>query len=253
MRQTFPPSTYLADSLVYRLYEILNRLQSIESALHIERSGSPPANSASSPSVRPASPSAHSSDGGDMEDTDSVGKAILAKSNPFDEINQTIESVSGRPAQNMGQIELSDYGAPDVLRRGTLTPDECQQLFDLCVSIPRSSSRLSLTLCSYSFFASLHPWIMMLSLDDDRNAMAVRQRSTLLFHTILLLSTAYSSPFPSQLHLTLVTYLNVRRFPKLLLLEPISPFPTCRTLSLPNSSIPNLTSSTPTSSALSTS
>ncbi|GAA5855289.1 hypothetical protein JCM8547_009019 [Rhodosporidiobolus lusitaniae] len=189
-----------------KLYEIATRLQSIESALHIHRPRSPHGGvSHSSHSLHPASPSAHSSDAGhddeDAEETSSVGKAVLAIANPMAEINATIESISGRPAPKMTQMELSDYGSPDVLRRGVLTPDECQQLFDF-------------------FFASLHPWIMMLSLDEDRNAMAVRQRSTLLFHTILLLSTAYSSPFPSQLHLTLVTFLNNIIAPQLINPQP---------------------------------
>lgn len=95
-----------------------------------------------------------------------------------------------------------------------------------CASPPSPSSgshtRTVLTLgrLARSFFASLHPWIMMLSLDDDRDAMAVRDKSPLLFHTILLLSTAYSTPFPSQLHLTLVTFLNNILAPQLLNPQP---------------------------------
>ncbi|GAA6024073.1 hypothetical protein JCM10207_009299 [Rhodosporidiobolus poonsookiae] len=196
------PSTGSNADVTQKLFEIATRLQTIESALHIHRPSSPGPHSLSSHSHHPASPSAHSSDGGDdVEDNTSVGKAVREGANPLGEINATLESINGKAVPQTNFAELQDYGAPDVLRRGVLTPEECQQLFDF-------------------FFASLHPWIMMLSLDDDRNAMLVRQRSTLLFHTILLLSTAYSSPFPSQLHLTLVTFLNNIIAPQLLNPQP---------------------------------
>lgn len=61
---------------------------------------------------------------------------------------------------------------------------------------------------------------MMLSLDEDRNAMGVRSRSSLLFHTILVLSTSYSTPFPSQLHTTLVTFTNNIFAPQILNPQP---------------------------------
>ncbi|GJN88921.1 hypothetical protein Rhopal_001892-T1 [Rhodotorula paludigena] len=194
------PST----QMTAKLYEIATRLQSIESALHINHSvPSPAIHSSDTHSHHPRSPSVHSSDdGNDPEDDASAGKAAAAAANPIHEINATIDSVQGpKPLPRQSIMELNDYGAPDVLRRGVLTPAECQQLFDF-------------------FFASLHPWIMMLSLDDDRNAMTVRQKSPLLFHTILLLSTAYSTPYPSQLHLTLVTFLNNIIAPQLLNPQP---------------------------------
>lgn len=61
---------------------------------------------------------------------------------------------------------------------------------------------------------------MNFSLDSDRDALAVRARSPLLFHVILLLSTAYSSTFPSQLHLTLVTFTNNILAPQILSPQP---------------------------------
>lgn len=61
---------------------------------------------------------------------------------------------------------------------------------------------------------------MMLSLDEDRDAMGVRSRSSLLFHTVLLLSTSYSTPFPSQLHTTLITFLNSIFAPQILNPQP---------------------------------
>ena len=61
---------------------------------------------------------------------------------------------------------------------------------------------------------------MMLSLDADCDAAAVRSRSTLLFHTILLLSTSYSVPFPSQLHVTLTNFVNTILAPQILSPQP---------------------------------
>ncbi|GAA6000851.1 hypothetical protein JCM5350_000367, partial [Sporobolomyces pararoseus] len=55
---------------------------------------------------------------------------------------------------------------------------------------------------------------------SDRDALAVRSKSPLLFHVILLLSTAYSSTFPSQLHLTLVTFTNNILAPQILSPQP---------------------------------
>lgn len=50
--------------------------------------------------------------------------------------------------------------------------------------------------------------------------MGVRSRSPLLFHTILALSTSYSTPFPSQLHTTLVTFVNNIIAPQILSPQP---------------------------------
>ncbi|KAK4699644.1 hypothetical protein P7C70_g6615, partial [Phenoliferia sp. Uapishka_3] len=61
---------------------------------------------------------------------------------------------------------------------------------------------------------------MMLSLDEDRDAAGVRARSTLLFHTILLLATSYSVPFPSQLHMTLISFTNSILAPQILSPQP---------------------------------
>lgn len=187
-----------------RLYEISSRLQSIEAALNLKDGhASPGAVSSHSFEHRRRSPSPHTSDDGEMtDDNASVGRAVAAAANPLHEINATIDQIQGvARTPKYPFMQSNDYGAPDALRRGLLTTEECQQLFDF-------------------FFASLHPWVMMLSLDDDRDPLVVRERSSLLFHTILLLSTAYSSPFPSQLHLTLVTFLNAIIAPQLLNPQP---------------------------------
>lgn len=188
-----------------RLFEISTRLQSIESALRIGKDIHASPGGASSHSYDQArrSPSPDTSDDGEAtDDNASVGRAAAAAANPLHEINATIDQIQGiaRPPK-YPFMESNDYGAPDALRRGLLTNEECQQLFDF-------------------FFASLHPWVMMFSLDEDRDPQTVRARSPLLFHTILLLSTAYSSPFPSQLHLTLVTFTNAIIAPQLLNPQP---------------------------------
>lgn len=59
----------------------------------------------------------------------------------------------------------------------------------------------------------------MLSYTTEKDAMAVRQRSPLLFHTILLLATSYS-PSTSNLHSTLNTFLNAIIAPQLLSPQP---------------------------------
>jgi hypothetical protein len=194
-----------SDFLRHRLYEISSRLQSIEAALRIKDGThhSPGVISHNSYDRHLRSPSPHSSEDGEAtDDNASVGRAAADAANPLHEINATIDQIQGTArTPKYPFMQSNDYGAPDALRRGLLTAEECQQLFDF-------------------FFASLHPWVMMLSLDEDRDPLVVRSRSSLLFHTILLLSTAYSSPFPSQLHLTLVTFLNAIIAPQLLNPQP---------------------------------
>ncbi|GAA5982132.1 hypothetical protein JCM10908_004753 [Rhodotorula pacifica] len=203
-----PPEDMLSantgDAVAQRLYEISTRLQSIESALRLKDShDSPGIASSYSYDRHHRSPSPHTSDDGAATDEDaSVGRAAAAEANPLHEINATIDQIQGVVrTPKYPFMQSNDYGAPDALRRGLLTAEECQQLFDF-------------------FFASLHPWVMMFSLDADRDPLAVRARSPLLFHTILLLSTAYSSPFPSQLHLTLVTFVNAIIAPQILNPQP---------------------------------
>lgn len=61
------------------------------------------------------------------------------------QINASIDAIVGQAATRAEALE-DDYGAPDVLRRGLLTTDECQELFELCVvpPLPPSSIRLDL-------------------------------------------------------------------------------------------------------------
>ncbi|KAK4049031.1 hypothetical protein OIV83_004392 [Microbotryomycetes sp. JL201] len=189
-----------------KLYEIAARLQSIESALHIQQGISPKshehAGSSHFSSHMAQSDDEDGSIADDMDHDDSTstkGKSNNDSYNPMSEIHQSMTAL-GTATTPRGTV-IDDYGAPDIIRRGILTAEECQELFDF-------------------FFSSLHPWVMMLSLDDDRNAMRVRSRSPLLFHTILVLSTSYSTPFPSQLHITLVTFVNNIFAPQILSPQP---------------------------------
>ncbi|KAK4055990.1 hypothetical protein OIO90_002985 [Microbotryomycetes sp. JL221] len=191
-----------------KLFEIAARLQSIESALHIQQ-GISPVSHDHAESSHFSSHVAHSDDegagsSGDEMDQDDSGSTKGTKSNtdsinPMSEIHRSMTAL-GTGTTPRGSA-TDDYGAPDIVRRGILTPEECQELFDF-------------------FFASLHPWVMMLSVDEDRDAMGVRSRSSLLFHTILVLSTSYSTPFPSQLHTTLVTFVNNIFAPQILSPQP---------------------------------
>ncbi|KPV75620.1 uncharacterized protein RHOBADRAFT_52669 [Rhodotorula graminis WP1] len=61
---------------------------------------------------------------------------------------------------------------PDVLERGIMTLDECEAEFDI-------------------FFTHIQPWAALLSVALDRQPLAVRARSPLLFHAILLLALYY--------------------------------------------------------------
>ncbi|GAA5916912.1 hypothetical protein JCM5296_000615 [Sporobolomyces johnsonii] len=197
------PTGEPSPAVAQKLFEIATRLQSIESALHINHHGpsSPPnhLHTSTTPSHHAGSVSAASSDAGD-NDVDDGTSAVAASANPINEINATIESICGQTGRHVVP-GAEDYGAPDVLRRGVLAPQECQDLFDF-------------------FFASVHPWLMNFSLDTDRDALSVRQSSPLLFHTILLLATAYAPSFPSQLHLTLVTFTNNILAPQILSPQP---------------------------------
>lgn len=102
-------------------------------------------------------------------------------------MNNILLQVVGAAARHNEQSG-AEYGAPDAIRRG-LHPSEAQRLFDF-------------------FHARIAPWVTFFSFQDDTDAMIVRSRSSLLFHTILLLATAYTTPFPSDLHTTFSTYLN---------------------------------------------
>lgn len=157
----------------------------------------------SSPSHHPTQ-SGHNESGEDDETeehdgTDSGSILEQTNSNPIKEINESIEQVVGSASKRVA-VPIDD-SSPDVISRGFLTINECQQLFDF-------------------FFAAIHPWVMMLSLREDRDAANVRSKSSLLFHTILLLATAYSTPFPDPVHEQLIHITNSILAPQILNPQP---------------------------------
>jgi hypothetical protein len=121
---------------MYRLDLIVARLQSIESVLHFSQqhvnpfSGASPRDVLSSRSPSHAgqsrSPTPESSHGGMDQESDSRPMTT----NPIQEINHSIETVVGVNESANGTLG-EDYGCPDVLKRGVLTAEECQELFEL--------------------------------------------------------------------------------------------------------------------------
>ncbi|KAI5475049.1 C6 transcription factor [Pseudohyphozyma bogoriensis] len=187
--------------MTQKLFEIASRLQSIESALHLSRrhDASTASQSVSHDAQSIGSDDDMDHDGGSVEDITKT-----SRNNPMEMIKESIDAVVGQgftPGGTRVQASGEDWGMPDIVARNMLTMKECQELFDF-------------------FFQSIHPWVMMLSLDVDRDAVTVRNRSSLLFHTILLLSTSYSNPFPSHLHATLITFLNAILAPQILNPQP---------------------------------
>ena len=139
-------------------------------------------------------------DNSDIDEDDDEFTGEHKNENAIHELNMNVDRVVG-PVTPKRSGAVEDYGAPDVIRRGILSAQDVQELFEF-------------------YFCSVHSWTMMLDLNDDRDAMVVRDRSPLLFHTILLVSSAYSSPFPSQLHTTLTTFLNAIIAPQILSPQP---------------------------------
>ncbi|WVQ75228.1 hypothetical protein IAR50_004840 [Cryptococcus sp. DSM 104548] len=60
-----------------------------------------------------------------------------------------------------------DLPVPDAISRGILLLEDCQEAFDF-------------------YFDRIHPWTMILNSHEDGSAATVRERSPILFHTIIL-------------------------------------------------------------------
>jgi hypothetical protein len=60
---------------------------------------------------------------------DGEDKTRAATYNPLHQINMSIDEIVGQTPR--GAPLGDDYGAPDALKRGVLTAEECQELFDL--------------------------------------------------------------------------------------------------------------------------
>ncbi|GAA5891090.1 hypothetical protein JCM8208_003159 [Rhodotorula glutinis] len=95
--------------------------------------------------------------------------SVLASASIASAAKRQREGASG--AQELLKPDWS-IAMPDVLERGIMTLDECEAEFDV-------------------FFTHIQPWAALLSVALDRQPLAVRARSPLLFHAILLLALYY--------------------------------------------------------------
>jgi len=95
--------------------------------------------------------------------------SVLASASIASAAKRQREGASG--AQELLKPDWS-IAMPDVLERGIMTLDECEAEFDI-------------------FFTHIQPWAALLSVALDRQPLAVRARSPLLFHAILLLALYY--------------------------------------------------------------
>ncbi|BGP14795.1 hypothetical protein JCM10213v2_002750 [Rhodosporidiobolus nylandii] len=80
------------------------------------------------------------------------------------------------------QLGAWDSVRPDVLGKSIMTLEDCDAEFDF-------------------YFEHLQPWTCLLSTTLDRHPLVVRERSPLLFHSILLLTLYYRPRTPSNIYL----------------------------------------------------
>ncbi|KAK4055928.1 hypothetical protein OIO90_002921 [Microbotryomycetes sp. JL221] len=207
---SFAPAEVMSD----KLDEISKRLKSIEASLAQVQLSSPASNLPLRPFVG-SPPSAVSGNGGGRQASESesslshideptqivmsvgAGNALQTVSesivlldafeqenSPRDSsdvvgpsTNQTTKNSNGgaNAGSQMQQTFISNLfsgmTAPDAIVRGIMTAEECETSFKI-------------------FFRLIEPWFVLLDVQRDIDAMAVRERSPLLFHAILL-TTAY--------------------------------------------------------------
>lgn len=109
-----------------RLQEIAARLKSIEAALRMGHNELATAGSSSQGVSRPAmSMTDDNSDAENEHDDDDEHK----NENAIMELNQSVDRVVG-PVTPKRTAIVEDYGAPDVIRRGILSPADVQELFE---------------------------------------------------------------------------------------------------------------------------
>ena len=108
-------------------------------------------------------------------------------------------------------LESEGWTRPDAVDRGVMTVDEVGKTFEMCVFPSRArSQQLSLletdSVMCHSSLTRLAPWTPFFpSIDADKHAipepfspLAVRTRSPLLFHTILLSTAYFLLPAPGE-------------------------------------------------------
>ncbi|KDE02979.1 hypothetical protein MVLG_06513 [Microbotryum lychnidis-dioicae p1A1 Lamole] len=97
------------------------------------------------------------------------GLVGLSDSHQQSRSRATLNGIGNASAANP---DVWDPARPDVLSRTLMTVEDCESAFDV-------------------YFVHLHPWVLSLSSTLDRNPLTVRNRSPLLFHSILLISIYY--------------------------------------------------------------
>ncbi|ODO07055.1 hypothetical protein I350_04423 [Cryptococcus amylolentus CBS 6273] len=82
---------------------------------------------------------------------------------------QPLDPTSGHEDDTITPLAAAfmDLPVPDAISRGILLMDDCQEAFDF-------------------YFDRIHPWTMILNPHEDGSAATVRERSPILFHTIIL-------------------------------------------------------------------
>jgi hypothetical protein len=177
-----------------RLIDIAERLRNIESTLAAVQLGTVPHPATSSSHSSPATiapgvytfPMVQASVPGiphpDQMPNLSVSAQVLAPGNPVMIVNDTISLIDRRGSSGADSAGSGDaegrrmmmgmqLQSPDAILRGVLTPHECDEFFQM-------------------FFDKLQPWVMHFDIVKDASSSDMRERSPILFHTILL-STAY--------------------------------------------------------------
>lgn len=192
---------------MYRVDQILSKLAEIETALSDSKKSKPWREASESP--RRDTHDSASDDSSQFSDDDAAvpnRRRQKRIENPVAQITDFDERYLGSATTSMGaagaQIaETAVFAKPDIIDAGMLSSSECQRLFDF-------------------FFETSHGWVMVLADPEDRDALAVRKRSSLLFHAILCIAASFQVPYPSPSFAALLSLVNTIVAPMILNPQP---------------------------------
>ncbi|GAA5949938.1 hypothetical protein JCM21900_005531 [Sporobolomyces salmonicolor] len=168
------------------------RLESLESTLSRSQLAFPAAPPPPPPAAAPPPPALHRSQAGSES-----SPMPLAGVTPLPEVHRdgaNAVETAGEAMAVEGLVDLSGPGRgaaaaaatswdavkPDVLGRSIMTLEECDAEFDF-------------------YFEHIQPWTCLLSTTIDRHPLVVRERSPLLFHSILLITVYYRPRTPANI------------------------------------------------------
>ncbi|GAA5946713.1 hypothetical protein JCM3765_000358 [Sporobolomyces pararoseus] len=172
------PSSVDSNQVAEQLRMMNQRLESLEAALSRAQLPSPPVLLPSTSTQR-------------RSQTGGSDIAPLPMQHEVHHDGTNAVEAAGEAIAIEGLVEISrssntptklDPSLPDVISRSIMTEDECEAEFDL-------------------FFDKIQSWALLLSTTLDRSALAVRERSPLLFHAILLVTVYYRPRTPENLTL----------------------------------------------------